>query len=281
MGIVKMTSLVCQDKRTYQTEDQTNSLYYSDSLKNRPPRPLSTLPSLAFTDLSHFSINRTIFTRTAFREDDDVVPVWSSLLISDPFTSGVISGTITILSLTDLWRDVLFGLMDFNDPIPVFDERLGVHVKNSVALDQLGTLWFNTPSSHSYEACHFSLNEFDCVRMEVDLDSTPRTVQFFVNGQAGECYMSGIPSSVRIGFTVWGPETSFRIDKISRLSRPTPFSEGMMESLYDIKKGKQDEEPRNYTEKWKYTNRMTPTRFCGLSSDVGNALIAGADEQAL
>ncbi|KAK2957842.1 hypothetical protein BLNAU_7276 [Blattamonas nauphoetae] len=26
---------------------------------------------------------------------------------------------------------------------------------------------------------------------------------------------------------------------------------------------------------------MTPTHFCGLSSDVGNALIAGADEQIL
>ncbi|KAK2961674.1 hypothetical protein BLNAU_3472 [Blattamonas nauphoetae] len=28
-------------------------------------------------------------------------------------------------------------------------------------------------------------------------------------------------------------------------------------------------------------SRMTPTRFCGLSSDVGNSLIAGADEQIL
>ncbi|KAK2941773.1 hypothetical protein BLNAU_23321 [Blattamonas nauphoetae] len=28
-------------------------------------------------------------------------------------------------------------------------------------------------------------------------------------------------------------------------------------------------------------SRMTPTRFCGLSSDVGNAVIAAADEQIL
>ncbi|KAK2942176.1 hypothetical protein BLNAU_22903 [Blattamonas nauphoetae] len=28
-------------------------------------------------------------------------------------------------------------------------------------------------------------------------------------------------------------------------------------------------------------SRLTPTHFCGLSSDVGNALIAGADEQIL
>ncbi|KAK2960096.1 hypothetical protein BLNAU_4979 [Blattamonas nauphoetae] len=30
-----------------------------------------------------------------------------------------------------------------------------------------------------------------------------------------------------------------------------------------------------------YLSRMTPTRFCRLSSDIGNALIAGADEQIL
>ncbi|KAK2943435.1 hypothetical protein BLNAU_21618 [Blattamonas nauphoetae] len=28
-------------------------------------------------------------------------------------------------------------------------------------------------------------------------------------------------------------------------------------------------------------SRMTPTHFCGLSSDVGNAVIAGADEHIL
>ncbi|KAK2941717.1 hypothetical protein BLNAU_23379 [Blattamonas nauphoetae] len=64
------------------------------------------------------------------------------------------------------------------------DEILGVNINNSVS-------------------CHSELKESDCVRMEVDLDSTLRTVQFFVNGEAGRSYVSGLPPSVRIGDRRW------------------------------------------------------------------------------
>ncbi|KAK2949964.1 hypothetical protein BLNAU_15107 [Blattamonas nauphoetae] len=124
---------------------------------------------------------------------------------------------------------IRFGLMDSTSRIPEIGEALGCQVHDSVSLDQYGYLNYNTPSIRSYHDCHPSLHEGDCVRMEVDLDSIPRTVKFFVNGEAGECYMSGIPSSVRIGFSVYGEGLSFRIDNISRLSRPTPLSEGMNE----------------------------------------------------
>ncbi|KAK2946599.1 hypothetical protein BLNAU_18435 [Blattamonas nauphoetae] len=227
MGNALWRCLVCQDKRTYQTENQTNSPYYSASLLNRPPRPLPKLPLLDFTNQSHFSINRTIFTRTAFREDDDGYPVWSSVVLSKPFTSGIISITITILSTSNGY--IRFGLMDSTSPIPKTDKTLGLNVENSVSLDNYGTLWFSTPSSDSFEDCTSFLKEGACLRMEVDLDSTPRTLQFFKNGRAGQHYMSELPSSVRIGFSVWKPETSFRIDNISRLSQPTPISDEMME----------------------------------------------------
>ncbi|KAK2952269.1 hypothetical protein BLNAU_12828 [Blattamonas nauphoetae] len=199
MGIIKMTSLICQEKDSNQTEDQTNSLSSSASLLNRPPLPLSTLPSLDFTDHSHFSINRSTVTRTEFGTENSSGSTWSSLLLSDPFSSGIISFTITILSLPDIWSDVYFGLVDSNYPIPAIGEELGFRATNSVGLSLNGNLYSNTPSSDTVHNCHSSLKEGDCVRMEVDLDSTPRTVQFFVNGEAGRCSVSGIPSSVRIG----------------------------------------------------------------------------------
>ncbi|KAK2946618.1 hypothetical protein BLNAU_18454 [Blattamonas nauphoetae] len=115
--------------------------------------------------------------------------------------------------------------MNSASPLPEIGEELGYNVKNSIALNRLGWLYLSTPSSRSGQYCHSELKEGDCVRMEVDLDSTPRTVQFFVKGKAGRCYMSGIPSSVRIGFSVKGEGTSFRIDNISRLSRPTPITD--------------------------------------------------------
>ncbi|KAK2946922.1 putative RhoGEF domain containing protein [Blattamonas nauphoetae] len=124
---------------------------------------------------------------------------------------------------------IAFGLMKSNSPLPQVGELLGNKVKNSISLNRSGSLWVKTPSSHSLQDCHTVLREGDSVRMEVDLSSTPRTVQFFVNGEAGECYMSGIPSSVRIGSSIRGGGGSFRIDSISRLSQPSPILEGMLE----------------------------------------------------
>ncbi|KAK2945101.1 hypothetical protein BLNAU_19950 [Blattamonas nauphoetae] len=86
--------------------------------------------------------------------------------------------------------------MDSNNPIPAIGEILGSHVKNSVCLATYGQLWLKTRSSGSGRSCHSVMNEGDCVRMEVDLDSTPRTLQFFVNGEAGECYIGSIRSDV-------------------------------------------------------------------------------------
>ncbi|KAK2957275.1 hypothetical protein BLNAU_7653 [Blattamonas nauphoetae] len=119
--------------------------------------------------------------------------------------------------------------MDSTSPIPAIGEALGREVKNSVGLNKFGDLDHNTPSETSGRYYHSELKEGDCVRMEVDLESTPRTVQFFVNGQAGMCYVSEIPSSVRIGCSALGEGTSFRIDNVSRLSRPTLIPQGMEE----------------------------------------------------
>ncbi|KAK2942435.1 hypothetical protein BLNAU_22668 [Blattamonas nauphoetae] len=73
------------------------------------------------------------------------------------------------------------------------------------------------------------MRDGDCVRMEVDMDSTPRTVQFFVNGESGECFVSGLPLSVRIAFTVSVVETFLRIDRIAQQERPTPITPEMTE----------------------------------------------------
>ncbi|KAK2957316.1 hypothetical protein BLNAU_7694 [Blattamonas nauphoetae] len=201
----------------------------------------SAMSSFVLTDPSHFRINNNEITRTDVgqEEDDDRYSTDSSAFLTDIFTNGVISVEVTLLSLDDDDGDLYFGLMDSDNPIPEFGETLGLDVESlnfsflifsdSVSLSSNGLLNYNTPSSKAVRTCHDDLNEGDCVRMEVDLDSTPRTLQFFVNGEAGERYMSGIPSSVRIGFSVNGCGTSFRIDYIPRLTQPTPISDEMEE----------------------------------------------------
>ncbi|KAK2947533.1 hypothetical protein BLNAU_17553 [Blattamonas nauphoetae] len=78
------------------------------------------------------------------------------------------------------------------------------------------------------------------------MDSTLRTVQFFVNGKAGECYVSGIPESVRIGFSADVMGTSLEIASIIHSTQATPLADKILEikwtdtqeSLYERSKNK-------------------------------------------
>ncbi|KAK2957373.1 hypothetical protein BLNAU_7751 [Blattamonas nauphoetae] len=97
---------------------------------------------------------------------------------------------MTVLSLPTSLGAICFILMDSNTPIPQIGEALGFQIKNSVGLNLSGDLWFNTPTSRSGPPSQSHLKEGDYVRMEVDLDSTPRTVQLFVNGEAVMCSLS-------------------------------------------------------------------------------------------
>ncbi|KAK2943246.1 hypothetical protein BLNAU_21818 [Blattamonas nauphoetae] len=120
----------------------------------------------------------------------------------------------------------------------IFIHPLSIDPKTSSGMDSLslysyyGCLWQNTPSTQldSQATVYCSgLMEGDCVRMEVDMDSNPRTVQFFVNGESGPSFISGLPPSIRIGFTLTKKGTSFRIDRITQQTHPTPISPEMEE----------------------------------------------------
>ncbi|KAK2952897.1 hypothetical protein BLNAU_12218 [Blattamonas nauphoetae] len=170
--------------------------------------PLITLPPLLFTDPSHFIINETALTRSEVDLGVLEFARPSSALLRDPITSGIISVTITIQALPSIDHFVRFGVLDSTAPVPKTGATLGWDVEDSLSLTSMrGSLGSNPPSTlHSphFEPCHSELREGDCVRIEVDMKSTPGTVQFFVNGESGRCYMSGLPPSVRIGFTLFG-----------------------------------------------------------------------------
>ncbi|KAK2948812.1 hypothetical protein BLNAU_16262 [Blattamonas nauphoetae] len=168
-----------------------------------------------------------------FTQRDTHSSHWGTCTLVSPFSSGVQSVTITILTLPR-WTGYLgIGLIDSACRVCADGDRLGVETKNSVSLNSRGRLCSNTPtSSSSSQICHSILNDGDCVRIICDFESSPRTVQFFVNGKTGRSYMSGIPSSVKIGFSAPESGTSFRIDNISRLSHSIPISPHMTEILW-------------------------------------------------
>ncbi|KAK2950148.1 putative Maternal embryonic leucine zipper kinase [Blattamonas nauphoetae] len=196
---------------------------------------LAALPSLIFTKQTHFSTNCTTLTRTDVGGDRDGDGRTSSVLIADTFSSGVISVSLTVLSLP-LGKasrgDICFGLMDAASAIPRIDEKLGTTVRSSVCVDSFGSVWTYTSTSHPSRLCLSRLNEDDTFRMEVDLDSNPRKVQFFKNGESGKCFVSHLPRSVKIGFSVTIQGTSFRVENVARLSQPTTLVDGIAELVW-------------------------------------------------
>ncbi|KAK2947833.1 hypothetical protein BLNAU_17253 [Blattamonas nauphoetae] len=193
------------------------------------------LPPLLFTNPAHFTIDWTTITHSAISLPSKECNDASSVILGDSVTKGTVSVTMTILSLPIPNRvgSVRMGLVQSTAAVPQLGEFIGWDVKDSLSLNSsTGNLSRNTPStgySPQFEFCHSQLKEGDCVRMEVDMDSKPRTVQFFVNGKCGFSFVSGLPPSVRIGFAVSGQGTFCRIDRIARQERPTPITPEMRE----------------------------------------------------
>ncbi|KAK2943245.1 hypothetical protein BLNAU_21817 [Blattamonas nauphoetae] len=161
------------------------------------PAQLLTLPRLLFTSRSHFAIDNTTITRSSENFDPHLYINNSSILLKAPITTGILSVTLVILSLPNVGYGpggIMIGLLDSTAPVPEVAQCLGIQMKNSVSISSSsGLLWIHrlfVQDDPQHESCHFFLKEGDCVRMEVDMDSTPRTVHFFVNGESGRCFVT-------------------------------------------------------------------------------------------
>ncbi|KAK2959564.1 putative serine/threonine protein kinase [Blattamonas nauphoetae] len=199
-------------------EDET------DAEKKKWQLPRMKLPELIFTNKTHFTIRNNILTRTEKGTNKKGRARPSTVLLSEPITKGVVSVTFVVLALTQEFEDddsiINFGVLDSSAAVP----QLG---RYSVGLSTIGYLLvFNQTK---LEASSDSISKVDRVVMEVNMDSTPRTVQFFRNGKAVDYYVSGIPESVRIGFSADVTGTSLQIASIVQSNHTTPLSDKMKE----------------------------------------------------
>ncbi|KAK2958009.1 putative NEK kinase [Blattamonas nauphoetae] len=193
--------------------------------KKKPQLPMMKLPELLFTNKSHFLVRSNILTRTEKGTGDKEGTRSSTVLFAEPITKGVVS-----LRRKDLFN---FGLLDSSLAVPS-------HGQDSVGLSSGGKLHVFSQIQLA-DSCCSSLSMNDRVVMEVNMDSTPRTVQFFVNGKCTDSYVSGIPESVRIGvcrssfrfsvvqFSADVIGTSLQITSIVHSTQATPLSNKMLE----------------------------------------------------
>ncbi|KAK2940898.1 hypothetical protein BLNAU_24199 [Blattamonas nauphoetae] len=233
-----------KDKKTKENRvsdedtDEENSHSDSDDDKEddrtdvgRKKRHLPTmkLPQLLFTDKSHFIIRNNVLTRTEKGTDKKERTRPSTVLFSDPITQGVVSVTFIVLAVAESVDGFInFGLLDAQTDVPRLGRVLGKDVKHSIALSTRGEIHVFCLAKLE-EKSHYFLSRKDRVVMEVNMESNPRTVQFFVNGKTAACYVSGIPESVRIGFSADVLGTSLEIASIVHSTQATPLEPKMKE----------------------------------------------------
>ncbi|KAK2947686.1 hypothetical protein BLNAU_17356 [Blattamonas nauphoetae] len=227
--------------------------------------PTMKLPELLSTHKSHFAIQNNVLTRTEKGTDENEINKYSTVLISEPITKGVVSVTFVILTLAELLKQkgfIYFGCLDSSATMPQLEYVLGDNVKHSVSLSTTGDMHLRNRTQLE-EKCSVSLSMNTRVVMEVNMNSTPRTVQFFVNGKAGKCFVSGIPASVRIGFSASMMGTSLQITNIVHSTQSTPLADGMKEIRWTDTEQSLKERNENQSKPfWREAEGWMPALLC-------------------
>ncbi|KAK2942008.1 putative Cyclin-dependent kinase 2 [Blattamonas nauphoetae] len=200
--------------------------------KKKIQLPTMKLPELLFTHKTHFAIRNNVLTRTEKGTDEKGGTRPSTVLLSEPITKGVVSVAFVILTLADTIDQkgfVNFGLLDSSLAVPRLGRVLGKNLKHSIGFTTSSEVRNFLTQIRLDEGSDGCLTKKARIVMEVNMDSTPRTVQFFVNGKAGTYYVSGIPESVRIGFSADVMGTSVQIASIIHSTLATPLAKHMKE----------------------------------------------------
>ncbi|KAK2954857.1 hypothetical protein BLNAU_10187 [Blattamonas nauphoetae] len=186
------------------------------------------MPSLVFTDASHFTVDDNTVASACLpvtRSYESDHPKWSSFVLSEQITEGIVAISFTFLTRNDMYLSY-FGLIGGMSPIPEIGQRLG-QFNDSIALSRERKLHLLTSVGQQEIDLSSFFESGDHVVVEINMDSTPRTAQFFVDGQSANAVVDDLPESVRVGFSTWDQHLRVRIDRITNLNRSIPFTDKM------------------------------------------------------
>ncbi|KAK2958871.1 putative Protein kinase domain containing protein [Blattamonas nauphoetae] len=190
---------------------------------------LPGLPPVTVFPPQSFQIKDQTFTRLPPVSEDAFEGM---VAISEPISRGIVSISITLNSLlTDLnLAPFIFitpkkgSLSSLGDPM---QSAFSVCFKSSNGHLRIPSSWMK--NKEESEQCHQQLKAGDTVVLEVDMEANPHTVQFFVNGKTGKRYVSCLPDSVRVMMITPGEGTSFRLNSVTQLTKPSPLPPYSME----------------------------------------------------
>ncbi|KAA6374890.1 MAG: hypothetical protein EZS28_029583, partial [Streblomastix strix] len=196
--------------KTKDTKPKVKETPNSQIVTEHPkPKQASTSPiSVEYTPLNpsteDVQISGDTFTHTNDNKNDAVIPF-------DP----VISSGVTRIEFLNI--DELEG-------VGIADES--VHYKrNDVPLQGFNVALFQYNGELRYQgeniAGNASLSKNTRVALELDMNSNPHTLNFFVDDKQQPNYVVNIPNSVRFFAYFYEKQSQFKVLKFERLSAPT------------------------------------------------------------
>ncbi|KAA6400674.1 MAG: hypothetical protein EZS28_003801 [Streblomastix strix] len=146
------------------------------------------------------------FTYTSTQAEYKTFPINSSLY------KGIYRCEFKVKTVGHLW----FGIMKSGLKIP-FGQHANSNQqygKDSMFFYQDGKLFQNGKSTTGNQA----IKDNDSVALEVNLNSTPRTVHLFINNVQQPIFMSGVPESVQFFFFIYQIGNSVTVLSLKRLT---------------------------------------------------------------
>ncbi|KAK2953047.1 putative Actin A [Blattamonas nauphoetae] len=225
-NVEKEVSILGAELSTLKTEckslQETKADYYSllDSLNLEK---IAGLPPLIIHPRGGYQIQDQTLTRVKVEGENDNDFV-GRIGIAEPISRGIVSISITLHTLQDQHNFVIF-LTPSAGPLSSLDTFMKsdyfISLISSNGQLQMLSPW--TGGDVRYEQCHQPLKASDTVVIEVNMETNPHTVQFFVNGNIGKFSLSHVPDSMCVMISTFGVGTSFRLNGVTRLTTPTPI----------------------------------------------------------
>ncbi|KAK2942504.1 hypothetical protein BLNAU_22584 [Blattamonas nauphoetae] len=214
----------------YSMQNKRISIRFDGLSRLKEATPLQRMNEIKWNP-SHFRMEDKIITTTGVAAQENhysiyKTPIWSSFFLSEPISEGIVAVSFTFLTEDEKSRHTSFGLIDGTSQIPEIGQALG-QLKNSISLSQERNLYFLTTEGQQTIDLSSFYESGDHVIVEINMDSNPRTAQFFVDRQSAYVVVIDLPESVRVGFSSKDPEMQVRFDRITHLNRGSPITDLM------------------------------------------------------
>ncbi|KAK2947619.1 hypothetical protein BLNAU_17452 [Blattamonas nauphoetae] len=232
---LKDGQIQCLENKLAKLTEENDSLQktkqdYKVLLRSHRSFNFDHLPFLNIIPIKAFKIRKQTFTLSR-PEHNHFGSVYGRVIIAEPITRGIVSVSITLHTLTTSEHGEPFCLFlsptagPFSLVGDILTFKFTIYWTSSKGHLEIDLT--STGEGRIDAPCHEPLREGDTVVVEVNMESNPRTVQFFVNGKAGKCYVAGIPESMHVIMVAEGVGTSFRLNGVTLLTTPTPFAPQM------------------------------------------------------